>query len=57
MEERIKDLHVGRRPLTPDNLEIIGAMKQYPNIILNVGYGPQGFQSFSGSKIVESLIE
>jgi hypothetical protein len=32
-------------------------MKYYPNIILNVAYGPQGFQSLTGSKIVENIIE
>lgn len=57
VDERIRSLYVGRRPMAPDDLEIIGPLKQYPNILLNVGYGPQGFQAFCGSKILESMIE
>ena len=37
---KIKDLVVGLRPLSPDSHEIIGPMSYYPNVILNVGYGP-----------------
>lgn len=40
IENKMEKMVVGRRPLSPDNLEIIGAMKYYPNIILNLGYGP-----------------
>jgi len=39
----LNKLWVGLRPFTPDNLEIIGPMKHYPNVVLNMGYGPQGF--------------
>jgi len=35
----MKRLRLGLRPLSPDNFSIIGPMKYYPNIILNVGYG------------------
>jgi len=31
-------------------------MKHYPNVFLNVGYGPQGFMSYSGSKMLECMI-
>ena len=40
VEKRKDRMVVGRRPVSPDNLEIIGAMKHYPNIIMNLGYGP-----------------
>ena len=53
----LHNLHIGLRPISPDNLEIIGPMKQYPNVILNVGYGPNGFHSIGGSQIVESIIQ
>ena len=41
--ENMRDFRLGLRPMSPDNLEIIGPMRQFPNVILNVGYGPQGF--------------
>jgi hypothetical protein len=43
--------------MTPDNFGIIGPMRHYPNVLLNVGYGPQGFQAISVSKIIEAYIE
>ena len=39
----MKRLRLGLRPLSPDNIPIIGPLKHYPNIILNVGYGAQGY--------------
>jgi len=36
---------------------IVGPMKHYPNVVLNVGYGSQGWQCFSGAKVIEDLIE
>ncbi len=39
-ELEVKNLVVGLRPLSPDCHEIIGPMSYYPNVILNVGYGP-----------------
>ena len=35
----MKGLELGLISLSPDNFQIIGPMKLYPNIILNVGYG------------------
>ena len=55
--QNMRNFRLGLRPMSPDNLEIIGPMRSFPNVVLNVGYGPQGFQAMSGSKIVESLIQ
>ena len=32
-------------------------MTHFPNVILNVCYGPQGYNALSASKITESIIE
>ena len=45
------------RPMSPDDFMIVGPMKHYPNVILNVGYGSQGWQCFSGAKIIEGIVE
>lgn len=57
VEPRISKLRTGLRPISPDELNIIGPMKHFPNVILNTGYGPWGFYAFAGGKIVESLVE
>ena len=57
VEKNIKRLRTGLRPMSPDEFPIIGPLSHYPNVFLNVAYGPQGFQSLCGSKILESIIE
>ena len=36
----MKKLRNGLRPISPDEMPIIGALSHCPNVILNVGYGP-----------------
>lgn len=50
-------LRVGMRPLTADSVPFVGALKHYPNIVINCGYGYMGFQSIGLSKVVEGIIE
>ena len=45
------------RPMSSDNIPIIGAMTHYPNVVLNVGYGSQGWQCFGGAKLIEDIIQ
>ena len=40
IDSKVDSLVTGLRPMSPDNLPHIGVMKYYPNIILNVSYGP-----------------
>jgi len=57
IESRAQSLRSCFRPMSPDDTMIVGPMKHYPNVILNVGYGSQGWQCISGAKIIEGIIE
>ena len=48
---------MGLRPLSPDDMPIIGPMRSFPNVILNVGYGPHGFRALPGGIILKSLVD
>ena len=55
--KRMSRLKVGLRPWSPDNIHIQGPMTHFPNVVLNVGYGAQGFIAIGSSKITTSLID
>jgi glycine/D-amino acid oxidase-like deaminating enzyme len=42
-DSKVKRFRMGCRPFSPDNIEILGPMKHFPNVVLNVGYGSQGY--------------
>ena len=56
LKEKMKLLRSCLRPISPDEVPIIGPLRYHPNVILNVAYGAKGAQAFCGSKIVEELI-
>ena len=57
VSSRMSLLKTGLRPVSPDEMNIIGPMTHFPNVILNTGYGPWGFHAFAGGKLVETIIE
>ena len=57
IESRALNLRACTRPMSPDDLFIVGPMRHFPNVILNVGYGSQGWQCFSGAKIIEGIVQ
>lgn len=57
VKQSISKMRPGLRPVSPDEMIIVGPMKHFPNVIINTGYGPWGFYCFAGGKVVESLVE
>ena len=56
LEQNMRLLRTGLRPISPDEMPIIGPLRQFPNVFLNVGYGEQGTNAFCGCKILEDII-
>lgn len=56
LEKRMIFYKTGLRPISPDEFSFIGPMTNFPNVILNTGYGPYGYNTFSGGKILESTV-
>ena len=57
IENTFTNFRLGRRPKSPDDVFILGPMRDHPNVILNVGYGSHGFRAPPGGLILKSLIE
>jgi hypothetical protein len=56
LKERMNFFKTGLRPISPDECSFIGPLTHFPNVLLNGGYGPYGYYSFAGGKILESTI-
>ena len=49
----MQNLTVRLRPVSPDDLPIVGPMAHYPNVILNAGHGGRGLGfCFASAKLV-----
>ena len=57
-EEDWRDLWSGLRPLSPDDLPIVGPMAYYPNVVINAGHNGNGIPlGISSGKIVQELLD
>ena len=56
-ERCFTNFRLRRRPISPDDVLILGPMRDYPNVILNVAYGSHGFRAPPGGMMLRSLIE
>ena len=44
--------------ITPDDLPLVGNLRKYPNIFVNVGHGQRvSQQAFETSRIISEIIE
>ena len=56
VESRVHDFRAGLRPMSPDMRFVVGPLRAYPNVLVNTGYGPYGYMSVCGAKILESIV-
>jgi D-amino-acid dehydrogenase len=49
--------HTCLRPVSPDDVPVIGATQKYPNLFINAGHGSKGWTQCMGSAaIIASLV-
>ena len=57
-EKDWKDLRSCLRPQSIDDFPIVGALKQQPNVLVNLGHGGHGTSiSFSCAKVIDGIIK
>ena len=57
-EDDWRDLWSGLRPLSPDDLPMVGPMAYFPNVLVNAGHSGNGIPfGLSSAKILQELID